>query len=127
MEIESQINKKFMKEITSGISWLILISVMSKSEESMYGYQITKLLKAGSKEKTPFIKKGTLYPILRSLEKNGLLESEVEPSISGPPRKYYSITDMGRKAKEEWLQIWNQTKEYVDAILEGDVNDPKTN
>ena len=124
MEIENTVNKKFIKEITGGISWLVLLTILSKSKQPMYGYQITKLLKAGSKEKTPFIKQGALYPILRSLEKNELLMSKVEPSISGPPRKYYSITDMGVQTLEEWLGIWEQTKGFVDSILEGEYDEP---
>jgi PadR family transcriptional regulator PadR len=60
-----------------------------------------------------------LYPVLRSLEENGLLESTVEPSVSGPPRRYYKITTDGRSALTDWLEIWKQTKKFVDAILKG--------
>ena len=37
------------------------------------------------------VKQGTLYPVLRSLEAGGLLSSEVEPSVAGPPRRYYQV------------------------------------
>ena len=67
----------------------------------------------------PMMKQGTLYPVLRSLEENSLLESTVEPSVSGPPRRYYKITKDGRVALEEWLEIWKQTKKFVDATLKG--------
>jgi PadR family transcriptional regulator PadR len=65
------------------------------------------------------MKQGTLYPVLRSLEENGLLESTVEPSVSGPPRRYYKITKDGRAALGEWIELWKQTKKFVDSILKG--------
>lgn len=117
MEAE-KINKKFQKELLAGISSLVLLSTMARSEDPMYGYQITKLLEASSQEMT-IIKQGALYPVLRSLEKSGLLSSQVEPSVSGPPRRYYTITDLGRQTLDEWKNIWQQLKLFADSILEG--------
>jgi PadR family transcriptional regulator PadR len=110
--------KKFQKELNSGTSSLVLLSVLSRSKEPMYGYQIAKLLEESGPE-IPMMKQGTLYPVLRSLEENSLLESMVEPSVSGPPRRYYKITEDGRAALIGWLEIWKQTKKFVDAILKG--------
>jgi PadR family transcriptional regulator PadR len=116
-EITAQ-TKKFQKELNSGTSSLILLSVLSRSKEPMYGYQIAKMLEESGPD-IPMMKQGTLYPVLRSLEENGMLESIVEPSVSGPPRRYYKITGEGRSMLEEWLEIWKQTKKFVDAILKG--------
>jgi PadR family transcriptional regulator PadR len=110
--------KKFQKEMNAGTSSLVLLNVLSRSKEPMYGYQIAKLLEE-SGPGFPMMKQGTLYPVLRSLEENSLLSSMVEPSVSGPPRRYYKITDEGRAALKEWLEIWKQTKKFVDAILKG--------
>lgn len=115
-------NKKFNKEIKSGTAALALLGVLSRAAEPMYGYQIAKHIEASSNDVT-LIKQGALYPVLRSLESSGLLESQVEPSISGPPRRYYRITESGREALGEWTKIWIQTKDFVDAILEGARND----
>jgi len=68
------------------------------------------------------MKQGALYPVLRSLEATGLLESEVEPSVSGPPRRYYKITDSGRQTLAKWIEIWHQTSSFVDAVLKGGDN-----
>ena len=73
---------------------LVLLKVLSRSKEPMYGYQIAKLLEDNGPD-LPLMKQGTLYPVLRSLEENGLLSSIVEPSVSGPPRRYYKITEAG--------------------------------
>ncbi len=116
-ELSAQ-TKKFQKELNSGTSSLVLLSVLSRSKEPMYGYQIAKMLEESGPD-IPMMKQGTLYPVLRSLEENGLLESIVEPSVSGPPRRYYKITSEGRGTLEEWLEIWKQTKKFVDTILKG--------
>ncbi len=110
--------KKFQKELNAGTSSLILLSVLSRSDTPMYGYQIAKMLEESGPD-IPIMKQGTLYPVLRSLEENGLLASTVEPSVSGPPRRYYNITGDGRAALTEWLEIWKQTKKFVDANLKG--------
>ena len=108
-------DRKFQKDLNAGIAALVLLNVLSQATEPMYGYQIAKL----TKEAASTIKQGTLYPVLRTLESSGLLESEVEPSVSGPPRRYYRITEVGRDTLVRWLQIWNQTKNLVDSVANG--------
>jgi PadR family transcriptional regulator PadR len=115
---QDALTKKFQKEMNAGIASLILLSVMEQAEEPMYGYQVAKLLDDHSQE-TPMMKQGALYPVLHSLEGNGLLESDVEPSVSGPPRRYYRITESGRQTLQIWEQLWGQTKSFVDTILKG--------
>ena len=115
-------DKKFQKELNSGTAALVLLAVLSKAATPMYGYQIAKLIE-GSTGQAPMIKQGALYPVLRSLDSSGLLKSWVEPSISGPPRRYYEITDTGRDAFERWTEIWNQTKHFVRTVLQGGPND----
>lgn len=115
-------DRKFQKELTSGTAALVLLKVQAAASEPMYGYQIAKLLKSENEE-MQLIKQGALYPVLRSLENSGLLESRVEPSVSGPPRRYYQITKSGRETLERWIRMWRQTKSYVDSILEGESDD----
>ncbi len=122
MDDSQTATRKFQKEITSGIASLILLSVMDHADTPMYGYQISKVL--GLKdEEAPLMKQGALYPVLRSLEKYGLLNSEVEPSVSGPPRRYYSITHQGKQSLELWTELWQEIKTFVDHILEGNLSD----
>ena len=111
-------NKKFQKELNSGTAALVLLSILSHADEPLYGYRIAKLMEAGDAS-APMMKQGALYPVLRSLESNGLLESYVDPSVSGPPRRYYKITDSGLATLESWTKIWDQTKTFVDSILKG--------
>ncbi len=116
------VDKKFQKELNAGIASLVLLAVMHKSGKPMYGYQIAKLVEE-SHEGGAFIKLGTLYPVLRSLEENELLSSEVEPSVSGPPRRYYQITQSGGEALKRWQSFWQQTRELVEVHLKGVEND----
>lgn len=114
----STLNKKFQKEMNAGIASLVLLSVLDQSSEPMYGYQIAKLLEEYSGDAS-FMKQGALYPVLHSLEDNGLLESRVEPSISGPPRRYYEITAEGRETLVIWQGVWKQMKSFVDKAIKG--------
>jgi PadR family transcriptional regulator PadR len=109
--------RKLQKELSSGIVSLALLALIERAEEPLYGYQIAKEL--DSFQGGLPVKQGTLYPVLRALEAGGLLTSEVEPSVSGPPRRYYSVTDEGRQALELWRGAWVRTREFVDAVLEG--------
>ena len=112
------LDRKFQKDLNTGIAALVLLGVLNGATEPMYGYQIAKLIEEG-KDETVSIKQGTLYPVLRALESSSLLESEVEPSVSGPPRRYYRITAAGRETLERWSRIWKQTKALVDTLAEG--------
>jgi len=114
--------KKFQKELNGGTAALVLLGVLDKAADPMYGYQIAKLIETQTRD-VDIMKQGALYPVLRSLEATGLLQSEVEPSVSGPPRRYYKITDSGRQTLAKWIDIWHQTKGFVDAVLKGGEND----
>ena len=116
------VNKKFQKEINAGIASLVLLSVLNHTAEPLYGYQISKMINAG-KENGLSMKQSALYPVLRSLEGNGLLSSRVEPSVSGPPRKYYVITEHGKETLHDWQATWEFTKSYVDLMLKGVYSD----
>jgi PadR family transcriptional regulator PadR len=114
-------NKKFHKELNGGTVSLVLLAVLDRSENPLYGYEITKRIGA---EDVGMMKQGALYPVLRSLERNRLLTSQVEPSQSGPPRRYYRITDEGRATLADWTRIWRHARDFVDAVLEGTPNVP---
>ncbi|MBB6243841.1 PadR family transcriptional regulator [Rhodanobacter sp. MP1X3] len=112
--------KKFQKELSSGTVSLVLLAVLSQSRQPMYGYQIAKRLEETG-EGVLAGKQSALYPVLRNLELASLLSSEVEPSVSGPPRRYYRITKSGRDTLREWIAAWNATRDSVDNVLQGGV------
>jgi len=113
--------KKFQKELASGTVSLVLLAVLSQTSQPMYGYQIAKRLEHTG-DSVLAGKQSALYPVLRNLEAADLLSSEVEPSVSGPPRRYYRITKQGREVLREWVAAWNATRQSVDNILQGVVS-----
>lgn len=115
-ELESHL-KKFQKELSAGSVSLVLLAVLAGASEPMYGYQIAKRLADGG-EGVLAGKQSALYPVLRNLSAAGLLDSEVEPSVAGPPRRYYRITALGRAVLEQWVATWATTRDFVDGVLE---------
>lgn len=116
MDREAQL-RKFQKELNSGTVALVLMAVLDRAEEPLYGYQIAKQLEAADGSMVAG-KQSALYPVLRNLAEAGLLESWVEPSVSGPPRRYYRITPDGRTVLQAWRSAWEKTRRFVDGMLE---------
>ena len=108
--------RKFQKELSAGTVSLALLAVMAAAAEPMYGYQIAKRLEHIG-EGVLAGKQSALYPVLRNLGAAGLLDSFVEPSDAGPPRRYYRITALGRDTLQAWVGAWRATRDSVDAVL----------
>jgi PadR family transcriptional regulator PadR len=109
--------RKFQKELNGGLVGLVLLAVLAESDEDLYGYEIAKRL-ANANEGTSIFKEGTIYPVLRALSAGNLLTSRIVPSYSGPPRRYYRITEQGRSVLAEWKLIWQATRDFVDRFTE---------
>lgn len=77
--------------------------------EPLYASNIIEALK----EVKMIVVEGTLYPLLTRLKNAGLLTYRWEESTQGPPRKYYELTDKGRKFLDELENSWS---ELVDAV-----------
>jgi len=115
-EVEAAV-QKFQRELNAGTVALVLLTTLDTSSEPLYGYEIARRLQPG--EDDPRVKQGTLYPVLRSMESSGLLSSEVEPSSSGPPRRYYRVTPLGEEVLEAWDRLWVATRDFVEEIRKG--------
>ena len=116
-EREAQL-RKFQKELAAGTVSLVLLAVLGQADEPMYGYQIAKRLEANG-DALVAGKQSALYPVLRNLSAAGLLDSHVEPSVTGPPRRYYRITALGQEVLRDWSGTWDTTRDFVDSVLEG--------
>ena len=118
MPEETPITRKFRKELMTGLSSLVLLIVLGDADREMYGYEIAKAMRLDGDD--PLFKQGAIYPVLRSLHAAGLLDSRVEASAFGPPRRYYQITEEGRKALAEWLATWRDMRGFVDNAIHAD-------
>jgi PadR family transcriptional regulator len=108
--------RKFRRELSSGTVSLALLAILAAADEPMYGYQIAKRFERDG-DGVLIGKQSALYPVLRTLEGNGLLDSHVEPSLNGPPRRYYRINATGREALRNWTATWTSTRDFVDTVL----------
>jgi len=109
--------RKFQRELSAGLTSLVLLSVLAEASEDLYGYEIARRLTGDSEGNSPF-KQGALYPVLRNMSAAGLLSSRVVPSYSGPPRRYYRITSLGREVLGAWRATWTDTRGFVDSIVQ---------
>jgi len=111
--------RKFDKELATGTVALVLLAILGREGEAMYGYQIAKRFEAAD-EAALAGKQSALYPVLRTLAAGGLLDSWIEPSDAGPPRRYYRITANGRIVLGQWSTSWRATRLMVDRVLKGE-------
>lgn len=113
----SETTRKFAKELNSGTTALALLAILIRRKQAMYGYELGMELAGMSEDGLP-MNQGALYPVLRSLERAGLLSSEVQPSSAGPARRYYKPTALGRTEFKQWRETWIQTRDWLDEVLE---------
>ena len=94
------------KNLTAASTRPIILGVLKQGKS--YGYLIIQKIKEISGGKLQW-SDGMLYPVLHKLEKDGLIRSEWVLSEESRPRKYYEITEKGKKEllfeKEQWLQV----------------------
>ena len=82
------------------------------SEGDCYGYDLVTQISEHIS-----ITEGTIYPLLRRLKDDGQVETYLQESSSGPPRKYYRITEHGREVLASSTQEWNDFVAGVYSIL----------
>lgn len=93
----------------------IVLSVLSQLKTQKYGYALVMLLE----EKGIPVEAGTLYPLLRRLEKQNLLESNWDVEAS-KPRKYYKLSENGNIIYDRLREQWFKTADNMNNILKGE-------
>jgi PadR family transcriptional regulator, regulatory protein PadR len=91
---------------------MIILAVLSQLHEEQYGYSLMKRLE----EQGMQIDQGTLYPLLRRLEDQNLLQSDWRVDTSRP-RRYYILSEVGKQVLEEMTTEWSRIKNTVDNLL----------
>ncbi len=82
------------------------------AQQDAYVQDIINKLKASKM----LVVEGTIYPLLTRLKNTGLLAYRWEESTQGPPRKYYNITENGRKVLQELEASWNELTEAISSL-----------
>ncbi|MHA1685383.1 MAG: PadR family transcriptional regulator [Candidatus Heimdallarchaeaceae archaeon] len=107
----------FESEVLRGISTLAILSIIHRHlKEGVYGYQLLKELNEETQHRI-IIEEGTLYPILRKLEKDGILQS-FKKEVGGRLRKYYIITDTGKILYDQMLGFFSKLIEALAPVFD---------
>lgn len=102
--------EKLTQELRRGI---LILAVLSRLDEERYGYDLINRLD----EKGLEIEQGTLYPLLRRLESQGLLTSEW--NVEGArPRRYYVLSPQGKEMLEALTAEWRKLSAVMERLLE---------
>ena len=89
----------------------IVLAVVSKEEEGTYGYKITQDVRVAIE-----VSESTLYPVLRRLQKDGFL-MVYDRECGGRNRRYYRITDEGRKKLDDYRREWDDYSSKISELF----------
>ncbi|PLW93489.1 MAG: PadR family transcriptional regulator [Marinilabiliales bacterium] len=103
--------EKTNAQMRKGVLELCVLSVISDQE--VYTSDILSALK----DAQLLVVEGTVYPLLTRLKNDGILKYRWEESTSGPPRKYYSLTEQGIETLNSLTENWKQLNKSVQQLL----------
>lgn len=101
--------QSLVQELRRGV---IILAVLSQLHEEQYGYSLMKRLEELGMQ----IDQGTLYPLLRRLEEQDLLQSDWRVDTSRP-RRYYLLSETGKTVLVEMTTEWSKIKATIDNLL----------
>ena len=97
-------------QLKKGVLTLCVLALLSRGDS--YAYEIASRLADDID-----MGEGTIYPLMRRLQADGFVETYLVESSSGPPRKYYRLTDAGRASFTQQKTEWTAFVRAVDDIL----------
>jgi PadR family transcriptional regulator PadR len=100
----------FQVQLKKGVLELCVMSILSRGDS--YGYEIATHLTNGIG-----MGEGTIYPLMRRMQNDGLVSTYLIESQSGPPRKYYKLTAAGKRAFETQRAEWTSFESAVRKII----------
>jgi DNA-binding PadR family transcriptional regulator len=104
--------QNLVQELRRGV---IVLAVLSQLDQEQYGYSLMK----GLEDQGLQVDQGTLYPLLRRLEEQGLLASDWRVETSRP-RRYYILSEFGKEVLENMTSEWERIKTTMDNMLTND-------
>jgi PadR family transcriptional regulator PadR len=102
-----------LTQMRRGTLQYCVLALLAKEER--YGFDLVRALAEADGMVTS---EGTIYPLLSRLRRDGLVESTWQESPSGPPRRYYRLTESGRAALEGFKREWDRFRDAVDHFVE---------
>jgi PadR family transcriptional regulator PadR len=102
-----------LTQMRRGTLQYCVLSLLAREER--YGFDLVRAL---GEQDGMVTSEGTIYPLLSRLRRDGLVESNWRESSSGPPRRYYRLTDRGRSALDAFMVEWRRFRDAVDHFVE---------
>jgi PadR family transcriptional regulator PadR len=102
-----------LPELSRGVVEHCVLALIRDDES--YAFEIVRVLGA----RGLVTSEGTIYPLLARLRRDGLVSTTWRESDAGPPRRYYRITDQGRRVLDTFVAQWMSFRDAVDALLPG--------
>lgn len=110
--MESINTEKTKTQMRKGILEMCILSIIRQNQEA-YVSDIIEALKSADM----IVVEGTLYPLLTRLKNDKLLDYQWKESNSGPPRKYYVLTQKGISFLQELIKSWQELQSMVNKII----------
>ena len=108
-----------LTQMRKGALEYCVLALLARHE--MYGLELVRTL---AEVDGMVLSEGTVYPLLSRLRKEDLVETTWEESATGPPRRYYRLTDKGRAALADFSTEWQRFRNAVDTLLGDGRRDP---
>ncbi|GAG15262.1 unnamed protein product [marine sediment metagenome] len=112
--------RTWVTQLRKGLVEFCVLKVLSRGES--YGYQIVQSLRV-LEELT--VTESTVYAVLTRLGKDGCLQVRAAPSPDGPPRRYFSLTALGRRRLTEMNAYWNDLVAAIDLLGDREMGNGK--
>lgn len=100
-------------QFKKGVLELCVLSLLRENEH--YGYEIISKV-----ADTVEISEGTIYPLLKRLKDEGYVSTRLVESSQGPSRKYYALTELGKKETVKKIEDWYVFTDQVNELLKGE-------
>ncbi|MCF7926652.1 MAG: PadR family transcriptional regulator [Candidatus Izimaplasma sp.] len=101
-------------QLKKGVLEMLVLSKINAKDS--YGYDIFQQI-----SKNMSISESTIYPILRKMTKAGLTKTYLKESQEGPPRKYFKLSEKGKKKLDILLRDWEKFQRVVNRMIRGDI------
>jgi PadR family transcriptional regulator PadR len=106
---------KLDTQLKKGVLEMCVLAVLKQRD--CYGYELVNQI-----SKKVSVSEGTIYPLLRRLKTEDYVETYLQESNGGPSRKYYRLTERGRKAGDKLLEEWESFNQNINQLLKGLTN-----
>ena len=103
--------RKPLTELSRGVVEHCVLAVIQSDDA--YAFDIVRTLG----ERGLVTSEGTIYPLLARLRRDGLVTTDWRESSAGPPRRYYRITDDGRRVLTSFTSDWTAFRDIVDGLI----------